>query len=479
MSTWTPNLNIQLIGTGEQNGSWGTTTNGNWQYCMENAIVGSTPIVFSDANKTLIASQSTTDQQYRYLYLNCSGTLTAQRTLFVPTINKNYIVINNTTGGYGIQVQTASGTGIVVPSGTTVPLYVDGTNVTAAYNYVPSLSLGSALPMSSGGTNNATTPTANSIVYTSTTTIGATTYPLMTYVPGNTSTTPFFLSSTGTGSAANAPTLTGSTGSGLVVLASQPTFSATQGNAPFTVNSTTLVANLNSASAAKVNNALVQGAGITFSAGTTYDGSQQVTISASGVTSVSGTSNQINASASTGAVQLSISSNYSAPSVVNALTAGSGLAFNSGTTYNGSAALTLSVTSAPSVTNSLTAGTGLSFSSGTTFNGSAAVTLNSTGSTLNSQSGAYVLLASDAGKTISISAGGITVNNSVFSAGNLVTIYNNSAGSQVITQGSGLTLQWAGQSTSTTGNRTLGLYGICTILFISSSSAVISGAGLT
>ena len=450
MSTWTPNLNIQLIGTGEQNGSWGTTTNGNWQYCMEDAIVGSTPVVFTDANITLIASQSTTDQQYRYLYLNCSGTLSAQRTLFVPAINKNYIVINNTTGGYGIQVQTVAGTGIVVPNATTVPLYVDGTNVTAAYNYVPTLTLGSALPMSSGGTNNTSTPTANSIVYTSTTTVGATTFPLMTYVPGNTSTTPFFLSSTGTGSATNAPTLTGSTGSGSVVLANQPTFSATQGNAPFSVNSTTLVANLNAASAAKVNNALTAGAGITFSTGTTYDGSTAITITTSaqqGVTSISGTANQINASASTGAVQLSIASNYTAPNATSAASA----------TF---------ATSAGSVTNSLTAGTGLSFSSGTTFNGSTAVTLNATGSTLNSQSTAYTLVASDAGKTVSISGGGITVNSSVFSAGNLVTIYNAAAGSQVITQGSGMTLQWAGQTVSTTGNRTIGLYGICTILFI-------------
>jgi len=123
---------------------------------------------------------------------------------------------------------------------------------------------------------------------------------------------------------------------------------------------------------------------------------------------------------------------------------------------------------------SLTAGNGISVT-----NGSGAITVAGTGSTLNSQTGAYVLAASDAGKTISITTGGVTVNNSVFSAGNIVTIYNNSASSQTITQGAGLTLQWAGQSSSTTGNRTLGLYGICTVVFISASNAVISGAGLT
>jgi hypothetical protein len=98
---------------------------------------------------------------------------------------------------------------------------------------------------------------------------------------------------------------------------------------------------------------------------------------------------------------------------------------------------------------------------------------------INSQTSSYVLVASDNGKTISITTGGVTVNNSVMSAGNIVTIYNNSASSQTITQGTSVTLQWAGQASSTTGNRTLGLYGIATVLFLSASSAVITGSGLT
>lgn len=98
---------------------------------------------------------------------------------------------------------------------------------------------------------------------------------------------------------------------------------------------------------------------------------------------------------------------------------------------------------------------------------------------VNSQTTGYTLTAADCGRVVSITTGGVTAPASVLSAGNAVTIYNNSGSSQTITQGSGLTLQWAGQSSSTTGNRTLGLYGICTILFISSTSAVITGAGLT
>jgi hypothetical protein len=122
----------------------------------------------------------------------------------------------------------------------------------------------------------------------------------------------------------------------------------------------------------------------------------------------------------------------------------------------------------------LTGGNGISIT-----NASGSITINGTGSTLNSQTGAYVLVASDAGKTISITTGGVTVNNSVFSAGNIVTIFNNSASSQTITQGTGVTMQWAGQTASQTGSRTLGLYGLATLVFISASSVVISGAGLT
>lgn len=98
---------------------------------------------------------------------------------------------------------------------------------------------------------------------------------------------------------------------------------------------------------------------------------------------------------------------------------------------------------------------------------------------VNSQTSAYVVAATDNGRTISITTGGVTVNNSIMSSGMVVSIYNNSASSQTITQGAGVTLQWAGQTTSTTGNRTLGLYGLATIVFLSASSAVITGSGLT
>ena len=95
----------------------------------------------------------------------------------------------------------------------------------------------------------------------------------------------------------------------------------------------------------------------------------------------------------------------------------------------------------------------------------------------NAQGGAYVGVAADAGKTIYISTGGVTINNSVFSAGDAVTIINNSGSDQTITQGSGVTLHNAADAA--TGNRTLAGRGMATIWFASASVAYISGAGLS
>jgi hypothetical protein len=93
----------------------------------------------------------------------------------------------------------------------------------------------------------------------------------------------------------------------------------------------------------------------------------------------------------------------------------------------------------------------------------------------NSQTSSYALLASDSGKHISITTGGVTVNASVFGVGDAVSIYNNSGSSQTITQGGGVTIRLVG--TGTTGSRTLAQYGLCTILCVATNVFVISGGG--
>jgi hypothetical protein len=87
------------------------------------------------------------------------------------------------------------------------------------------------------------------------------------------------------------------------------------------------------------------------------------------------------------------------------------------------------------------------------------------------------LLVTDVGKYISITTGGVTVPASVFSAGDPVSIYNNSGSAQTVTQGASVTMYLAG--TATTGNRTLAQRGIVTVLCVGTNTFVINGGGLT
>lgn len=94
-----------------------------------------------------------------------------------------------------------------------------------------------------------------------------------------------------------------------------------------------------------------------------------------------------------------------------------------------------------------------------------------------SKTASHTLTAADSGKHISITAGGVTVPAGVFAVGDVVTIFNDSTSSQAVTQGASVTLINAG--TTNTGNRSLGAYGLCTVLCVSSNRFIISGIGLS
>jgi hypothetical protein len=139
MASTYSDLKFELIGTGDQSGSWGTTTNDNIGTAIEQALVGlGNPVFSSDANLTITLSNTVALQTARALVLNATstGSLTVTRELVVPTIEKQYIVQNNTSGGQSITVKTSGGTGITVPNGRKAHLYVDGTNVIQMFDFV-------------------------------------------------------------------------------------------------------------------------------------------------------------------------------------------------------------------------------------------------------------------------------------------------------------------------------------------------------
>jgi len=96
---------------------------------------------------------------------------------------------------------------------------------------------------------------------------------------------------------------------------------------------------------------------------------------------------------------------------------------------------------------------------------------------INDETAAYTLVVGDNGKCVSITTGGVTVPSAVFSAGQVVTIFNNSGTAQTITQGASATVYNGGDAS--TGNRTLAARGIATVLCVASDTFVITGAGLS
>jgi hypothetical protein len=123
-STYSPTLRIELIGAGEQDGTWGTTTNSNLGSIIEQAITGVQAITFADANYTLTAFNGLPDES-RNAVLVLGGSNTATRQLIAPSVEKTYIIRNNT--GAGVTIKTSVGTGVTIPTGSTQTVFCDGT----------------------------------------------------------------------------------------------------------------------------------------------------------------------------------------------------------------------------------------------------------------------------------------------------------------------------------------------------------------
>jgi hypothetical protein len=150
-------LKIELIGTGEQAGLWGTTTNTNLGTAIEEAIVGSADVSFSSADVTLTLTNVNTTQAARHVRLNLTGTSGGVRNLILGSgcqIDKPYLINNGLADT--VTVKNTTGTGIAVPAGKTMWVFNNGTNVVDAVTHLTSLTLGSALPVASGGTGQTT-----------------------------------------------------------------------------------------------------------------------------------------------------------------------------------------------------------------------------------------------------------------------------------------------------------------------------------
>jgi hypothetical protein len=362
MASTYSDLKIELIGTGEQAGTWGTTTNTNLGTALQEAITGSADVAFSSGTDvTLTLTNSNAAQIGRNLRLNLTGTSGGARNLILGSemqVEKLYL-INNTLAD-AVTVKNTTGTGIAVPAGKTMFVFNNGTNVVDAIDNLPSGATvgGVAISTASG--------TVTSV--------------------------------SGTG------TVNGISLSGTVTSSGNITLGGTLANVDLTSQVTGTLPAANG------------GTGIT-SFGT-----------------------------------------------------GVATALGQNVTGSGGIALATSPTFVTPVLGTPTSGT----LSGCTVDGTDAVGFRNIPQSGSAKTASYTLATGDVGKFIEVGASGsITIPNSTFAAGDVISIFNNTTGDITIT--CTITTAYIAGLNADEPDVALATRGICTILFISGTVCVISG----
>jgi hypothetical protein len=141
MASTYSSLKIELIGTGEQEGIWGDTTNVNLGTAIEQAITGSGDVTFASADVTLTLTNSNAAQIARNLRLVCVGVSDGARQLIVPAIEKQYIIQNDLADAVTIK-PPGGATGIAVPAGKTMTVFNNGTNIVEVNTYASNFAIG-------------------------------------------------------------------------------------------------------------------------------------------------------------------------------------------------------------------------------------------------------------------------------------------------------------------------------------------------
>jgi hypothetical protein len=226
MATYVNNLRLKEIATGDESGTWGTSTNTNLELITDGFSYG-TKDMAADANETFTMPDATADATRGfYLKITSAVSLTATRevTLGPDTVSKVWLIENATTGSQIITIKQGSGATVNVASGSKVMIVTDGAGAGAAViNANPTEVGGSVTSVDvSGGTTGLTT-SGGPITGSGTITFAGT----LAVANGGTGITSFGAGVAdwlGTPSSANLITaVTDETGSGALVFATSPT----------------------------------------------------------------------------------------------------------------------------------------------------------------------------------------------------------------------------------------------------------------
>ena len=162
-STYSTNLRVELIGNGDQAGTWGSTTDNNFAYIFDSAIAGYQAVTITSTSQLLTSLNGPTSTAalnqsvYAILKFNSASAAT---NIFAPPVSKQYIIWNNS--GYAITIYNSAvinvvpspitTTGVTIANGNKVMVWSDGTN----FYEVQAQNLTGTLPIANGGTGQTT-----------------------------------------------------------------------------------------------------------------------------------------------------------------------------------------------------------------------------------------------------------------------------------------------------------------------------------
>ena len=162
MATYVNNLRLKEIATGDESGTWGTSTNTNLELITDGFSLG-TKQMSADANQTFTMPDATADAtRSLYLKITSASSLTATRevTLGPNTVSKTWIIENATTGSQIITIKQGSGATVNVANGSKVMIVTDGLGSGAAvFNANPTEVGGTVTSVGGTGTVNGITLT--------------------------------------------------------------------------------------------------------------------------------------------------------------------------------------------------------------------------------------------------------------------------------------------------------------------------------
>jgi len=143
-STYTTRIRLEKQATGENSNTWGSRLNSNVFSLVDQAVAGYTSIALAADSVTLSVENGSVDQA-RSAILELHGTLTSSVDVIIPSVTKQYLVRNNTSGAFSVTMKCAGGDGTAVPHGYAAIMYCDGVSVRSAFGTGASRNIGTSV----------------------------------------------------------------------------------------------------------------------------------------------------------------------------------------------------------------------------------------------------------------------------------------------------------------------------------------------